>query len=119
MNRTPLALAVFKDGRRQRELAAACRLSPGHLSQILSGKRQPKISTALRLAAVLNADAAELFNAELYLSELMREYNDLHERIVLNPMDETSLINAEKNVLRSDIDKTRGKIETLQWFLGI
>jgi transcriptional regulator with XRE-family HTH domain len=63
MNRTPLESAVFNDGRKRRDIAAASRISASHLSQILSGRRQPKISVALRLAAALNADVAELFNA--------------------------------------------------------
>jgi transcriptional regulator with XRE-family HTH domain len=62
MNRTPLENAVFSDGRKRREIAEAAHISPSHFSQIITGRRQPKISTALRLAQVLNADVAELFN---------------------------------------------------------
>jgi transcriptional regulator with XRE-family HTH domain len=62
MNRTPLESAVFNDGRKRHEIAKAARLSASHFSQIMTGRRQPRISTALRLARVLNADVAELFN---------------------------------------------------------
>ena len=64
MSRTALENAVFQDGRKRHEIAAAAKLSPSHFSQIMTGARRPKIDTALRLAAVLNADVAELFNAD-------------------------------------------------------
>ena len=38
--------------------------SKGHLSQILRGKTDPKLSTIVRLAQVLGVDVAELFAAE-------------------------------------------------------
>jgi len=62
MKRTPLAIAVFKDGRRRFDIAAAAKIAPSHLSQILNGRRQPGINIALRLASVLGVDVAELFN---------------------------------------------------------
>ena len=64
MNRTPLESAVFNDGRKRREIAMAAKISASHFSQVITGKRQPKISVAIRIAQALNADVAELFNAE-------------------------------------------------------
>jgi len=64
MNRTPLEMAVFQDGRKRHEIAAAARISASHFSQIMTGRRKPRITTALRLAEVLNADVAELFNGD-------------------------------------------------------
>ncbi len=64
MKRTRLEIAVFYDGRTSRDIAKAAGLSPSHFSQMLRGKRRPRITTAMRLADVLKADVAELFNGE-------------------------------------------------------
>ncbi len=64
MKRTNLELAVFRDGRAKGEIAKAAGVSPSHFSQLLSGKRNPRISVAMRIAKALDADVAEVFNDE-------------------------------------------------------
>ncbi len=59
-----LEVAVFEDGRTKGEIARLCDLSPSHFSQILSGHRNPRIDTAIRICKVLDRGADEIFRGD-------------------------------------------------------
>jgi transcriptional regulator with XRE-family HTH domain len=47
--------------------------SKGHLSQILSGKRSPSLSTMAKLARVLGVTVAEFFSSKAHIGRIERE----------------------------------------------
>lgn len=59
-NRSALQIAVFSDGRTQTELAKIARINRSALSQVISGKRKPRLETSLRLAQALGSTPEKL-----------------------------------------------------------
>jgi DNA-binding XRE family transcriptional regulator len=54
-NRTALQVAVFNDGRTQTEIARLAHINRSALSQVVSGKRKPRLETSLKIASVLGS----------------------------------------------------------------
>jgi DNA-binding XRE family transcriptional regulator len=61
MKMTPLAKAIKEKGLRKKWVAEKVGIAPGTLSLILSGKSDPTLKVALRLAKVLNMTVEELW----------------------------------------------------------
>lgn len=66
MERTPIDKAIFESGLKKGHIAKTAGINPGTLSLIISGKSEPTLRVALRLARVLGKTVEELWG---YLEE--------------------------------------------------
>lgn len=75
-----LGVALELRGLSQGQLAQKTDISQGHISMILSGKRDPTLSIAIRLAEALNVSLAWVAGQSRHKEELTPEEETLLQR---------------------------------------